>query len=102
MMVYGEGGDERVKIISTEQKFRTFCLSEDNILKLSSWVMIIEDYYSNLRGKWTPMDVEWAIDGLTNDLLLCKHVQKQSTHNEIQLPSQNTRLKMKIAMINYS
>jgi pyruvate,water dikinase len=38
MMVYGEGGDERVKIISTEQKFRTrFCLSEDNILKLSSW-----------------------------------------------------------------
>jgi pyruvate,water dikinase len=32
-----------------------------------------------------PMDVEWAIDGLTNDLLLCKHVQKQSTHNEIQL-----------------
>jgi hypothetical protein len=48
------------------------------------------------------MDVEWAIDGLTNDLLLCKHVQKQSTHNEIQLPSQNTRLKMKIAMINYS
>jgi pyruvate,water dikinase len=62
-----EGGDERVKI-STEQKFRFDCLSEDNILKLSSWVMIIEDYYSNLRGKWTPMDVEWAIDGLTNDL----------------------------------
>jgi hypothetical protein len=23
MMVYGEGGDERVKIISTEQKFYT-------------------------------------------------------------------------------
>jgi pyruvate,water dikinase len=32
--------------------------------------MIIEDYYSNLRGKWTPMDVEWAIDGLTNDLFV--------------------------------
>jgi hypothetical protein len=31
-----------------------------------------------------PMDVEWAIDGL----LLCI-VQKQSTHNEIQLPHQN-------------
>jgi hypothetical protein len=35
MMVYG-GGDERVKIISTEQKRTRFCLSEDNILKLSS------------------------------------------------------------------
>jgi pyruvate,water dikinase len=101
MMVYG--GDERVKIISTEQKFRTrFCLSEDNILKLSSWVMIIEDYYSNLRGKWTPMDVEWAIDGLTNDLFIVQ-ARPETIHSQrIQLPSQNTRLKMKIAMINYS
>jgi pyruvate,water dikinase len=90
MMVYGEGGDERVKIISTEQKFRTrFCLSEDNILKLSSWVMI-EDYYSNLRGKWTPMDVEWAIDGLTNDLLCASTSRnnplttKSNYHHRIQ------------------
>lgn len=82
MMVYGEGGDERVKIISTEQKFRTrFCLSEDNILKLSTWVMIIEDYYSDLRGKWTPMDVEWAIDGLTNDLFIVQ-ARPETIHSQ--------------------
>jgi hypothetical protein len=37
------------------------------------------------------MDVEWAIDGLTNDLLLCKHVQKQLT-TKSNYHSQNTRL----------
>lgn len=82
MMVYGEGGDERVKIISTEQKFRTrFCLSEESILKLSAWVVIIEEYYSNLRGKWTPMDVEWAIDGLTKDLFIVQ-ARPETIHSQ--------------------
>lgn len=82
MMVYGEGGDERVKIISTEQKFRTrFCLSEESVLKLSAWVVIIEEYYSNLRGKWTPMDVEWAIDGLTKDLFIVQ-ARPETIHSQ--------------------
>jgi hypothetical protein len=98
MMVYGEGGDEELKLFQLNISY-TILSIRGQYFKAFLLVMIIEDYYSNLR-KWTPMDVEWAIDGLTNDLLLCKHVQKQST--EIQLPSQNTRLKMKIAMINYS
>ncbi len=71
MMVYGEGGDERVKIIPTEKNFKTrFCLSDDTILKLSNWVVIIEDYYSKIKNKWTPMDVEWAIDGMTKELFI--------------------------------
>jgi pyruvate,water dikinase len=71
MMIYGEGGDERVKIIPTETKFRNrFCLSDENVLKLSKWVVLIEDYYTRIRDKWTPMDVEWAIDGLTKELFI--------------------------------
>lgn len=71
MMVYGEGGDERVTIIPTEEKARKrFCLTDDNVLKLAKWVVIIEDYYTKLRDKWTPMDVEWAIDGLTKELFI--------------------------------
>jgi pyruvate,water dikinase len=82
MMVYGEGGDARVKIIPTEQKFRTrFCLSDETILKLSSWVVIIEDYYSNLRGKWTPMDVEWAIDGITKNLFIVQ-ARPETVHSQ--------------------
>ena len=71
MMVYGEGGDERVKIIPSEKNFRNrFCLSDEIIVKLSKWVAIIEDYYSKIRDKWTPMDIEWAIDGMTRDLFI--------------------------------
>ncbi len=86
MMIYGEGGDERVKIIPTEDKFRKrFCLSDENILKLSRWVVIIEEYYSKIRDKWTPMDVEWAIDGLTKEMFIVQarpetiHSQKNPT-----------------------
>lgn len=102
IMIYGEGGDERVKIIPTEEKFRNrFCLSEENILKLSKWVVIIEEYYSKLRGKWTPMDVEWAIDGLTKDMFIVQarpetiHSQKNpATITQYQIEDQSRHEKV--------
>lgn len=88
MMVYGEGGDERVTIIPTEEKARKrFCLTDDNVLKLAKWVVIIEDYYTKLRDKWTPMDVEWAIDGLTKELFIVQArpetIHSRKEHNTI-------------------
>jgi len=86
MMVYGEGEEERVKTVPTEEKSRQrFCLNDDDILKLSGWVVIIEDYYSKIREKWTPMDVEWAIDGSTGEMFIVQarpetiHSQKNPT-----------------------
>ncbi len=82
MMIYGEGGDERVKIIPTEEKFRTrFCLSQESVIKLAQWVVIIEDYYTKIRGKWTPMDVEWAIDGLTKELFIVQ-ARPETIHSQ--------------------
>jgi pyruvate, water dikinase len=46
------------------------CISDDNILKLSQWVVTIEEYYSRKKNKWCPMDVEWAIDGLSHELFI--------------------------------
>ena len=88
MMIYGEGGDERVKIIPTENKFRRrFCLKDETIIKLAKWIAIIEDYYSKIKNKWTPMDVEWAIDGLTKELFIVQArpetIHSQKTHNKI-------------------
>jgi pyruvate,water dikinase len=102
MMIYGEGGDERVKIIPTDDKFRNrFCLKDENILKLSKWVMIIEEYYSNLRDKWTPMDVEWAIDGLTKEMFIVQarpetiHSQKNpATITEYKIEDANRHEKL--------
>jgi pyruvate,water dikinase len=71
MMVYGDNPDERVKIIPVDKSRQNhFCLRDEQILQLAKWVCIIEEYYSTLRGHWCPMDVEWAIDGLTDKLYI--------------------------------
>ncbi len=70
-MVYGLADEPRVKVIPTPAAAaENFCLTNEQILQLSNWVVLIEDYYSNLKNKWCPMDVEWAVDGLSGDLFI--------------------------------
>jgi pyruvate,water dikinase len=47
-----------------------FCLSDDEIIALSKEVMIIEQLYSQLKGSWCPMDIEWAKDELDKKLYI--------------------------------
>ena len=63
-MVYSFDGDETTKNvpISEEEKYR-YILTDDEILLLAKWACIIEEHYSSERGKYTPMDIEWAKDG---------------------------------------
>jgi len=39
------------------------CLSDDDVLELAGHAIAIEDHYSDLSGRPTPMDIEWAKDG---------------------------------------
>ena len=41
---------------------------EPEILQLAEWACLIEDHYSQQRGQFTPMDIEWAKDGRTGQL----------------------------------
>jgi pyruvate,water dikinase len=71
MMVYGDDPDERVKIIPVEKSAQyKFCIEDEVILKLAAWVSQIENYYSKIKEKWCPVDVEWAVDGLTGGLFI--------------------------------
>ncbi|HZK65367.1 MAG TPA: phosphoenolpyruvate synthase, partial [Puia sp.] len=71
VMIYGDDPDERVRIIPAEKAAREkFCLEEAAILQLAGWVTQIEAYYTKLKGHWCPMDVEWAVDGLTGQLFI--------------------------------
>ncbi len=82
MMVYGDDPDERVKIIPTDRGLRDrFCLTDENILKLAKWVQKIEEYYTNKKQKWTPMDVEWAIDGLSKELFIVQ-ARPETIHSQ--------------------
>lgn len=69
-MVYGDS-IELTRIVDVPQnKANSFCLSESQIKQLASWVMKIEDHYSGAYQKYCPVDVEWAIDGITNKLYI--------------------------------
>ena len=71
VMVYGDDPDERVKIIPVDKAAQNkFCLDDTKILQLAKWVVIIEEYYTGLKAHWCPMDVEWAVDGLSNQLFI--------------------------------
>jgi pyruvate,water dikinase len=88
LMVYGDDPDERVKIIPADkQQQQRFCLEEATILKLASWVCLIEDYYSRVKQHWCPMDVEWAVDGLSGELFIVQArpetIHSRNQHNTL-------------------
>lgn len=68
MEVYGEKG---VKVINVEEKDRKqFSITNEEVEKLASWVKKIEDHFSEKKGHYQPMDVEWAIDGYSGDMFI--------------------------------
>lgn len=68
-MVYAD--TPPTKIVATSEKEKiTFVLSDGEVLQLARWAVEIEEYYSRNKGKWTPMDLEWAKDGLDNKLYI--------------------------------
>jgi pyruvate, water dikinase len=70
-MVYDLGGSKLTKNISVPQLERhQFALNDQEILQLAEWACIIEDHYSQVRGMDTPMDIEWAKDGITGELFI--------------------------------
>ncbi len=49
---------------------KKFCLSDEEVLTLANYAIIIEDHYSKKLGKERPMDIEWAKDGKTGELFI--------------------------------
>ena len=79
-MVYGDDPDERVKTIAVDSlSQQKFCLDDASILKLARWVVLIEEYYSGLKGRWCPMDIEWAVDGLSGELFIVQARPEEGT-----------------------
>jgi pyruvate,water dikinase len=64
-MIYGTEGENSVVNIDTlKEKQLQFVLSDHEILKLAKWALIIEQHYQK------PMDIEWAKDGITEELFI--------------------------------
>jgi pyruvate,water dikinase len=70
-LIYDVGGAKMVKNVPVPSGDRTrFAISDDDILTLARWACVIEDHYSEVKGKPTPMDMEWAKDGQTGELFI--------------------------------
>lgn len=70
-LVYDSGGGRMVKNVPVTSADRAkLSLIDEEVLQLARWGCIIEDHYSTKRGLPTPMDLEWAKDGLTGELFI--------------------------------
>ncbi len=69
-MVYAKAaGREPTRVVPTAaEEQRRFCISDDEVLSLADATVRIEEHYSRQAGQPTPMDVEWAKDGLDGQL----------------------------------
>lgn len=64
-MVYARGGSQTTRNVDTTTAERTaFVLSDDEILCLARWAVIIERHYDR------PMDIEWGKDGELDELFI--------------------------------
>ncbi len=87
-MIYDDGSKFTKNVSVSPSERGKFALSDEEILQLGSWACLIEDHYSQVHGIFTPMDIEWAKDGITNQLFIVQArpetVQSQKTGNVLR------------------
>jgi pyruvate,water dikinase len=89
-LVYDLGGGKMVKNVPTPPDERArFAITDDEILTLARWACLIENHYSQRRGVYSPMDMEWAKDGRTGELFILQArpetVQSQKQPDFVEL-----------------
>ena len=89
-LVYDLGGSKFVKNVPVPpEERRRYAISDEEILQLARWACVIEEHYGKKRGKPTPMDMEWAKDGLTGELFILQArpetVQSQKNRNVLEV-----------------
>ncbi|WP_228389166.1 phosphoenolpyruvate synthase [Cumulibacter manganitolerans] len=64
-LIYGRGNGARTRLVeTTERERRSLVLSDDEILQLARWSVLIERHYGG------PMDIEWAKDDPGGELFI--------------------------------
>jgi pyruvate,water dikinase len=70
-LIYDTGGEKMTRNVPVDPVDRKrFAIDDEDILKLARWACLIEEHYSEVRGHFCPMDIEWAKDGLTDELFI--------------------------------
>lgn len=89
-MIYAvDGSKSPVKNIPVKKRDRDrFCITDEEIIRLAEWAVIIEEHYSREAGYFKPMDMEWAKDGKTGELFIVQArpetVQSMKDHSILE------------------
>lgn len=71
-MVYAKaaGRDTTRNMPTPPEDQARYCISDEEVLELADAAVRIEEHYSRKAGRPTPMDIEWARDGLDGKLYI--------------------------------
>ena len=71
-LVYGDDpSGNSTRLLETSARERSqYCLSDEDVLTLTDYCIRTENHYSSRAGHPTPMDMEWAKDGVDGHLYL--------------------------------
>jgi len=95
-LVYWLDGESSTKNIPTSADERTsFILGDDEIVTLAKWAVIVEEHYSQKAGKYRPMDLEWAKDGITGELFILQARPETVKSQQVQSILETYKLKEK-------
>lgn len=74
-MVYKEDGSGTVNIPTNSDKQQMYTLNDEEIMTVADWAKKIEDHYK------MPMDIEWAKDGITGELMIVQ-ARPETVHGQ--------------------
>ncbi len=70
-LIYDEGGGRMTRNVPVPPEDRSrFAINDEEILSLARCACVIEEHYSKKRSRPTPMDIEWAKDGISGELFI--------------------------------
>jgi len=97
-LVYNQATHRLENLPVPPQERARFTLSEEEILTLARWAIRIEEHYSQKRGQPTPMDIEFAKDGLSGQLFVVQArpetVQSQKLGPQLEIFTLKSRGKV--------
>ena len=81
-MIYTrEGSRDTKNVIVPKPEREKFVLTDNEILTLAKWGVLVEEHYSKHSGKPMPMDLEWAKDGINGRLYIVQ-ARPETVHSQ--------------------
>lgn len=84
---------QNIKVSETDQN--KISIPDEDVLTLARWANQIEQYYSSINNRETPMDIEWAKDGRTGKLFILQARPETVHSGKMQIQDSTFTLQQK-------